>query len=68
MIKELPPFPIDLDDKTSQTLQSISLNNKGKLGELCATLTMLSFGYYQHPTKYGGDKGFDGVFESLDSV
>lgn len=58
-------FPISIEGaKGVKTLESLSKDDKGNLGELCATLTMLSFGYIQHPSKYGGDNGFDGVFES----
>lgn len=51
-------------DKHVSTLATLSNENKGHLGELAATLTMLSFGYSQHLSKYGGDNGFDGVFQS----
>lgn len=50
--------------KGVQTLGTLSNASKGSLGELATTLTMLSFGYSQHPAKYGGDNGLDGVFES----
>ncbi|OJW51170.1 MAG: hypothetical protein BGO67_12670 [Alphaproteobacteria bacterium 41-28] len=57
-------FPIDREgDKGIRTLESLSNAYKGALGELATTLTMLSFGYTQHPSKYGGDNGLDGVFE-----
>jgi hypothetical protein len=58
-------FPIvRYEDKSVKTLENLSIEDKGKLGELATTLTMLSFGYIQHPSKYGGDNGFDSVFET----
>ncbi|WP_139016883.1 hypothetical protein [Candidatus Odyssella thessalonicensis] len=42
----------------------VSDNNKerGTLGELATTLTMIHFGYQGHFSKYGTDNGFDGIF------
>lgn len=51
-------------DKGVKTLETLNIHDKGSLGELATTLTMLSFGYTQHPSKYGGDNGLDGIFES----
>ncbi len=58
-------FPIIHQDVTPPlTLASLSKNKKANLGELLTTLTLFSFGYTQISTKYGGNKGFDGAFES----
>jgi len=52
------------NEKAGSTLATLN-KEKGALGELVTRLTMLSFGYKPFETKYGGDNGFDGVFESL---
>lgn len=58
-------FPIFREGhKSVRTLASLSDTDKGVLGELVTTLTMLSFGYTQHASKYEHDHGLDGVFEN----
>lgn len=53
------------EKKPFSLLSSDSTDNKderGILGELATHLTMLSFGYDSHYSKYGTNNGFDGVF------
>lgn len=47
-----------------RTLATFSDDDKGILGELITTLTFLSFGYTEHPSKYEYNHGLDGIFES----
>ncbi|MBT5390475.1 MAG: hypothetical protein HOK20_06040 [Alphaproteobacteria bacterium] len=42
--------------------QSENNDERGRIGELLTELTMLSFGYWGHYSKYGTNNGFDGVF------
>ncbi len=49
----------------THTLATLSGEDKGNLGELVTTLTFLSFGYRQLPSKYEHNHGIDGIFQSL---
>jgi len=48
-----------------ETLATLDNNDKGLLGEQVTMLTFLAFGYVQHPSKYEGIHGLDGIFESF---
>jgi hypothetical protein len=65
--KDRPSLPIlrHYNPLRAETLESLSSDDKGKLGELVTTMTFLSFGYEQLPSKYKGNCGLDGIFKSL---
>lgn len=68
-----PPFNVwsQYGFKTFANISSNTTENsneRGIIGELATTLTMMSFGYFtKYPSQNGSNQGFDGVFVDFNS-